>query len=69
MGKFSLEYIIAGYCFGFFFMGFGFGMAVGNIDAGWYVVIFGNVILWIMFWLPKTNPRTLRKYRLTESIQ
>ena len=62
-----LEYIVTGYCIAFFFMGFGFGMVVGNLDFGWYVIIIGMVINGILGWSPKTNMIALRMYRLPES--
>jgi len=61
-----LEYIVAGYCIGFFFMGLGLGMAFGGLDWGNYVFIIGVVIDGVLALHSKTNVRALRKYQLAE---
>jgi len=61
-----LEYIVAGYSIGFFFMGLGFGMVVGGLDWGHYVFIVGIVIEGVLAFHSKTNVIALRKYQISE---
>lgn len=63
----KLEYIIAGYCMGFFSMGFGFGMVVIGEDSGHLVFVLGFGIIMTMISYRTTSPTMLRRYRLPET--